>query len=171
MATVTFSSVIERPVEEIFDLVADVRRNPEWCPAFTGSEKLTDGPVGPDAVFRTSLRGLGDLQIRVTRYERPRRIWFTTSAKVAEIRHNFVFMPAEGSTHVEQEIDVRPRGVLRMVAPVMALMLRRDIQSNTAALKAYLESGANAGAVAPKACLSEPRVDRPDRQEKPRFHA
>jgi uncharacterized protein YndB with AHSA1/START domain len=151
VATVTFRSDIERPAEEIFDLLADIRRNPDWCPAFTGGEKLTPSPVGPDAVFRTSLRGMGDLQIRITRYERPRRIWFTTSAKAAEIRHNFVLMPREGGTHVEQEIDVRPRGVLRMVAPVMALMLRRSIQSNTAALKAYLESGANAGAVAPKA--------------------
>lgn len=151
MATVTFSSVIERPAEEIFDLLADIRRNPEWCPAFTGSEKLTDGPVGRDAVFRTSMRGMGDLQIRITRYERPRRIWFTTSAKAAEIRHNFVLMPRKGGTRVEQEIDVRPRGVLRMVAPVMALMLRRSVQSNTAALKTYLESGANAGGVAPRA--------------------
>ena len=151
MATVTFSSVIERPAEEIFDLLADIRRNPEWSPAFTGAEKLTAGPVGPDAMFRTSMRGLGELEIRITRYERPRRIWFTTRAKAAEIRHNFVLMPGEGGTHVEQEIDVRPRGVLRVVAPVMALMLRRSVQSNTAALKAYLERGANAGSGAPKA--------------------
>ena len=151
MATLTFSSVIERPADEIFDLLADIRRNPEWCPAFTGSKKLTDGPVGPDAVFRTSMRGMGDLQIRITRYERPRRIWFTTSAKAAEIRHNFVFMHGGGGTHIEQEIDVRPRGILTMVAPVMALMLRRSVRSNTAALKAYLERGANAGPAAPKA--------------------
>jgi Polyketide cyclase / dehydrase and lipid transport len=151
VATVTVSSVIERPAEEIFDLLADIRRNPEWCPAFEGGEKLTAGPVGPDAMFRTSMRGVGDLQIRITRYERPRRIWFTTSAKAAEIRHNFVLMPGRGGTHVEQEIDVRPRGVLRMVAPVMALILRRSVQSNTAGLKAYLESGAQAGACAPKA--------------------
>jgi uncharacterized protein YndB with AHSA1/START domain len=151
VATVTLSSVIERPAEEIFDLLADIRRNPEWGPAFEGGEKLTAGPVGLDTVFRTSLRGMGELQIRITRYERPQRIWFTTSAKAAEIRHNFVLMPGGGGTHIEQEIDVRARGVLRMVAPLMALMLRRSIQSNTAALKAFLESGAEVGAVAPKA--------------------
>jgi uncharacterized protein YndB with AHSA1/START domain len=151
VATVTFSSVIESPAEEIFDLLADIRRNPEWCPAFTGAEKLTAGPIGPDAVFRTSLRGMGELQIRITRYERPRRIWFTTRAKAAEIRHNFALIPREVGTRVEQDIDVRPRGVLRVVAPLMALMLRRTVESNTAALKTYLESGANAGAAAPKA--------------------
>jgi uncharacterized protein YndB with AHSA1/START domain len=151
VATVTLSSVIERPAEEIFDVLADIRRNPEWCPAFGRTEKLTPGPVGSDTVFRTSLRGMGDLQIRVTRYERPRRIWFTTRAKTAEIKHNFVLTSGDGGTYVEQEIDVRPRAVLRLVAPVMALMLRRSIQSNTAALKAYLESGAQAGPVAPKA--------------------
>ena len=151
MATVRLSSVIERPAEEIFDLVADIRRNPEWCPAFGEAEKLTAGPVGPDTEFRTSLRGMGDLQIGITQYQRPWRIWFTTGAKMAEIRHNFVFTPGEGGTYVEQEVDVRPRGVLRLVAPVMARMLKRSIQSNTAALKTYLESGAQAGAVAPKA--------------------
>ena len=151
MATVRFSSVIERPAEEIFDLLADIRRNPEWCPGFTGAEKLTAGPVGPDAVFRTSMRGMGHLRIRITRYERPQRIWFTATARVAEMAHHFVLVPGPGGTRVEQEIDVRPRGLLRGAAPLMALLLKRSIQANTAALKAYLERGADGGAPAPRA--------------------
>jgi uncharacterized protein YndB with AHSA1/START domain len=149
VATLTFSSFIERPADEIFDLLADIRRNPEWCPGFTGAEKLTAGPVGPDAVFRTSMRGTGNLQIRITRYDWPRRIGFTASANPAEIKHNFTLVPGPDGTLVEQEIDVRPKGVLRVVAPLMALMLKRNIQSNTAALKAYLESGGHARAVTP----------------------
>jgi uncharacterized protein YndB with AHSA1/START domain len=46
MATLTFSSVIERPAEEIFDLVADIRRNPEWCPASRGARRDADGRSG-----------------------------------------------------------------------------------------------------------------------------
>ena len=142
MATVKFSSTIGRPAEDVFDLVANVGRNPEWCPGFTGAERLTAGPIGRGTAFRTAMRGMGDLEIRITEYERPRRLWFVGAASAVEIGHGFVFTPDGAGTRVDQRIDVRPKGLLRLAAPLMALTLKRRILTNTAALKAYLEHGA-----------------------------
>ena len=143
MATVRFSNAIGRPAEDIFDLLADVSRNPEWCPGFTGAEQVTAGPIGRETAFRTAMQGMGRLDIRITDYERPRRLWFVAATDKAEIGHGFVFTPEPAGTRVEQRIDVHPRGVLRLAAPLMALMLKRRIQANTAALKSYLERGRN----------------------------
>src|SRR5690242_9969370 len=71
MPTLKFSRTINRPAEEILDLPADIRRNPEWCPGFTAAEKLSPGPVGLNALFSTATPGTGTMQIRITRYERP----------------------------------------------------------------------------------------------------
>jgi uncharacterized protein YndB with AHSA1/START domain len=153
VATVSFSTVIERPAEEIFDLLADIRRNPEWCPGFGSAEKLSPDPIGPGSLFVTSMPGMGELQIQITRYEHPRRIWFTASAAAAQLVHNFELTEVQHGTNVVQQISVRPRGVLKLLAPIMAVMLKRGIQRNTAALKQYLERGAAQSAVTSACCL------------------
>lgn len=117
MATVRFSSTIGRPAEDVFDLVADVGRNPEWCPGFTGAERRTPGPIGPGTVFRTAKHGVGDLEIQVVEHQRPRRLWFTATSPSAELGHGFVFTPDPTGTRVDQQIDGRPRGLLRLAAP------------------------------------------------------
>lgn len=106
MTTIKFSDTINRPAEEIFDLLADIRRNPEWCPGFTAAEKLTPGPVGPDAQFTTIMRGMGGLQIRITAYERPRQLWFGATANQMEMGHNFTFV--HWQWHAGGSADRRP---------------------------------------------------------------
>jgi hypothetical protein len=53
---------------------------------------------------------------------------------------NFLALEAAGVRRVEQAIDVCPKVSFNPVAPLVALMLCRLTQSNTAALKGYLES-------------------------------
>ena len=36
--------VIERPIDEVFDVVADERNEPRYNPRLAAVEKLTDGP-------------------------------------------------------------------------------------------------------------------------------
>jgi uncharacterized protein YndB with AHSA1/START domain len=140
VATVGFSTTIARKTEEVFDLVADIRRNREWAPGFTGAEKTSAGPIGPDATFHTVARGMGDLQIRIREYERPSRLGFVGNTRSAAIDHHFTLTPEGQGTLVDQRIEVRPKGaLLRLMAPLMAVMLKRQIQSNTSALKQYLE--------------------------------
>jgi len=38
---------IQRPIEEIFDFVADSRNEPGWLPGATRVDKTTDGPIAP----------------------------------------------------------------------------------------------------------------------------
>jgi hypothetical protein len=45
MTRVTGEITITRPVQEVFDVVADERNEPEYNPAMLRVEKLTDGPV------------------------------------------------------------------------------------------------------------------------------
>ena len=45
MARVSGEILIERPVEEVFDFVADQRNEPIYNPRMLQSEKITDGPI------------------------------------------------------------------------------------------------------------------------------
>ena len=46
MAHINGEIIIKRPVEEVFDFVADERNEPRYNPRMLRAEKLTPGPVG-----------------------------------------------------------------------------------------------------------------------------
>ena len=69
--------VIKRPIEEVFDFVADERNEPKYNPEMTVAEKVTDGPVGVGTTFHSVVAGRGgpaEMTIEFTQFDRPRRI-------------------------------------------------------------------------------------------------
>lgn len=84
MTAVGFTTRIARPPEDVFDLLADVTRNGEWSPGFTGAERTTPGAVGPGTAYRTTARGVGPMTIRIEQYDRPTRLAFLRSLMLAK---------------------------------------------------------------------------------------
>jgi hypothetical protein len=53
MANISGEILINRPVEQVFDFVADQRNEPIYNPRMLRSEKITEGPIGGrDAIPR-----------------------------------------------------------------------------------------------------------------------
>ena len=59
MARIHGEIVIARPVEEVFDFVADERNEPKYNPQMTRVEKSTDGPIGVGTRFEAETRTRG----------------------------------------------------------------------------------------------------------------
>jgi hypothetical protein len=55
MARIEGEIVIRRPVDVVFDCVADQRHEPQYNPRMVRAEKVTEGPVGKATRF-SSLR-------------------------------------------------------------------------------------------------------------------
>ena len=51
--------VIDRPVEEVFDFVADERNEPRFNPQMRRAEKISDGPIGRGTRFRAEMVSMG----------------------------------------------------------------------------------------------------------------
>ena len=56
MAHIQGEVFIRRPVEEVFDFVADERNEPTYNPNMVGSELITKGPIGVGTRFRATIR-------------------------------------------------------------------------------------------------------------------
>jgi hypothetical protein len=54
MANVSGEILINRPVEQVFDSVADQRNEPSYNPRMLQSEKITEGPIGVGTRFRAT---------------------------------------------------------------------------------------------------------------------
>ena len=81
--------VINRPVEEVFDVVSDERNEPRYNPRLLWVEKISSGPIGRGTRFKAATKAMGrpvEMTIEFTEYERPRRLGSSTHMPTMEIR-------------------------------------------------------------------------------------
>ena len=143
MASIRGEILIGRPVQEVFDFVADERNEPKYNPRMLRVEKLTDGAIGSGTQFRATTRSRGrplNMLLETTEYRRPMRLANTTSMSSATIRGVLTFEPASGGTLLRWSWDVETRGALRLLSPVIGHLGKRREAANWAGLKRYLES-------------------------------
>ncbi len=148
MARIEGEIIIDRPVDAVFDYVADQSNEPRYNPQMVRAEKITAGPVGKGTQFRSAVASKGrtaEMLIECTSYDRPRLLASTTTMQQADISYTLTFEPAAGGTRMRWSGQVRPKGAFRLLGPVITWMGIRQEQRIWASLKEHLEA-APAGA-------------------------
>ncbi len=142
MAHIEGEIEIARPVEEVFDFVADERNEPRYNPDMLRAEQTTDGPIGVGTRFAAEMRfrgGTTPMNVEYTEYDRPHRLGSTSRLSTMEIHGMLTFEPAPAGTRMRWSWDVAPRGLLRFLSPVVARIGDRQERTTWAGLKRYLE--------------------------------
>ena len=101
MARIEGEITIARPIEVVFDYVADQSNEPQYNPNMVRAEKVTTGPIGAGTTFKSAVRSAGrtaDTAIEVTRYDRPRLLASSTTMKQADIDY-ILRVPARVGGH------------------------------------------------------------------------
>jgi uncharacterized protein YndB with AHSA1/START domain len=143
MARIEGELVIHRPVQEVFDFVADERNEPRYNPRICRAEQLSPGPIGRGTRFRAEAGALGrttGMTIEYTIYERPRRLASSIRMPAADITGTLRFDPVTNGTRMGWSWLVRPRGLYRLLTPVIVRVGRRQEQENWGGLKRFLEA-------------------------------
>jgi uncharacterized protein YndB with AHSA1/START domain len=142
MSRIRGSILIDRPVDEVFDAVADQTNEPRYNPAMTTSRKVTEGPVGVGTHFLATVLTRGrpaDVDIEVTRLDRPRvlgsRSVMAGSTAVGEIR----LEPVPTGTRFSWDWDITVAGPARLLGPLVAVIGRRQERAIWTGLKHWLE--------------------------------
>ncbi len=74
-----------RPVEEVFDFVADSRNEPQYNPAMAGVELLTPLPIGLGTRFRARMGRAGtQMLVELTEFDRPHRLGSRTTSSMMQ---------------------------------------------------------------------------------------
>jgi len=145
MAHVEGQIIIHRPVDEVFDFVADERNEPRYNPQMRRAEQTSAGPIGVGTTFRAESTSLGRpvvMTIAFTDYERPRRLTSSTHLSNMDIQGTLTFDPVAEGTRMRWSWELEPQGMLKLMTPVVALIGRRQERAIWTDLNRYLEARA-----------------------------
>jgi len=134
--------VINRPVEEVFDFVADERNEPRYNPRMRTAEQTTAGPIGVGTRFRAVTVSMGrpvEMIIELTGYERPGRLASVTHMSSMNLAGALTFDPVAGGTRMRWSWELQPRGILRLLSPLVARIGRSQERRIWTCLKGLLE--------------------------------
>ena len=152
MSTVAVTRLIEAPVAEVWRVFTDLPGRRGWLSTVSRVELLTDGPFGPDTVWRET-RSLADTEIteefRVVECAIPERFVVSSPGIGAEYRMTYTFVPViEGrhrggtmATVVQEGAPTAAAG--RLLALVFGGLAARTVEG---ALRRDLEDLAHAAA-------------------------
>ena len=99
------STVIDRPIDEVFGFLADGTNDPKFSPRVQEIRKTTDGPIAVGTVFESKDKDAGMTtrrQFELTGFEAPTRI------RWAERSKNMITVP-DGGYDLEKVSDTQTR--------------------------------------------------------------
>ena len=139
MPTTTLSQTIEAPAGEIFAVVSDVAAYEQWNPTITGSRLLSDGEVADGTRFEFAIQRMGAQEMEVTNFEAGRSIRFEPRSGMMEGGHRLTLSEEGGRTRLDHELVMRPKGVFRLLSPLMGIMGKRNLRKTADALAVRVE--------------------------------
>ena len=134
---VTTTTRIACPPENVFDLLADLRNDTQWNSRVSRAELRSSEPIGLGSRFAI-VNGGTPYDVTITSYDRPSRLVFEASGK-PDLTIACTFTPRGDETELESDFDFRPRGALRVLFPLLAPVIRRDVPKQYASFKALCE--------------------------------
>lgn len=144
MLVIEASTVIDRPLEEVFDYVADMRNASDYSAELVEARKTSNGPVGLGTTFAITAQILGrrlESNTEIVDYEPYRTFALEHDAGPLKAQDDrFTFERADGGTRVTHRVEAESGGLFRFADPVVSRLMRRQWETNMGVLKELLES-------------------------------
>ena len=128
---------IASPPERVFDMLADLRNDAQWHSRVSTVELLGPEPIGEGTRFKM-VNGGSPYDVTIAEYDRPSRLVIEASGK-PDLTLVYTLKPTSDGTELESDFDFRPRGALKVLFPLLAPVIRRDVPKQYASLKTLCE--------------------------------
>ena len=145
MARIQVSTVINRPVEEVFGVLSNEENRPKWSSTTIEVQKTSEGPIGigttwrsVDRIFRRRI----ERESVFTEYEPNRKITQKSTSGPVPFEVRLICEPVEGATRVIVIAEAQPSGFFKLAGPLFERLRKRQFESDLADLKQGLEAHA-----------------------------
>ena len=136
---------VDRPIDEVFDFLADGTNDPKFSPRVQEIRKTTEGPVGVGTVYASTVKDAGmttKREFKLTEFERPTRIRWTEISKntVTAPEGGYDLTPDGDGTQLRIFNRLEGHGVGKLIAPLALRAARRSADDMARAIKAAVEA-------------------------------
>jgi carbon monoxide dehydrogenase subunit G len=138
MAVIRSTVLIDRPTEEVFDFLSDLRNERKWNPGVESMEKVSDGPIGLGTRYLAKWKQSKMVQVECVAFDRPVS-WSYHNGGPVEVTFSARLTEENGATRLNVDFDAKPHGFFVLVFPVFLLAMKRQEKANMANLKSALE--------------------------------
>jgi uncharacterized protein YndB with AHSA1/START domain len=139
------TTVIDRPIEEVFGFLADGTNDPKFSPRVQEIAKTTDGPPGVGTVYESTVKDAGmttKRQFELTAFDAPTRIRWTERSKnvVTASEGGYDLAPEASGTRVTIHNVLEGHGFGKLIAPLALRAARKDADAFAERIKRAVEA-------------------------------
>ena len=136
---------IDRPIEEVFDFLADGQNDPKFSPRVLEIRKTTDGPPGVGTVYASTVKDAGmktKREFELTEFERPTRIRWAERSKnlITASEGGYDLAPDGDGTRVTIHNVLEGHGPGKLLAPLALRAARKGADDFGRAIKTAVEA-------------------------------
>jgi uncharacterized protein YndB with AHSA1/START domain len=147
MIKVKHETMIDRPIEDVFDRLVDISGYSKWLPksrVFLDSRKTSQGPTRTGTTFIDKTR-IGKYKGVVEDFQRPIKVTFRMKLRwlgldVMESRPGYFLEPVDGGTKLRHVAVGKLFGIFKLMEPYVAIRAREERIRTVNVLKESLES-------------------------------
>ena len=140
MIRIEHSLEIACPPEEVFELLVDLDRLPDW--QSSAIEARSDGPLALGSLVHEKRRFLGREQtdeLEVVAFDPPRRLTLRSQGGPVKLTIDHELEPTGGGTRLTVVASGKPGKMLKLARPMIERTAREEIRGDFARLKELLE--------------------------------
>lgn len=139
------TTVIDRPIEEVFDFLADGTNDPKFSPRVLEIAKTTDGPVGVGTVYKSTVKDAGmktNREFEITEFERPTRLRWAERSKnqITATEGGYDLAPEGSGTRVTLHNVLEGHGIGKLLTPLALRAARKGADDFGRSIKAAVEA-------------------------------
>ncbi len=143
MITLDLSTLVDRPVPEIFDFLSNPLNLTKWQQMIAHIEQVTPGAVGVGSKYKVAAELLGrkiDGLMEITTFAPPDKFGFTNQAGPLQVTVTVTLKPVGTGAKIALHAEGNPAGVFKIAEGVLAGQVKSQMEANLARLKSVLES-------------------------------
>lgn len=139
------TTVIDRPIEEVFDFLADGTNDPKFSPRVLEIAKTTDGPPGVGTVYKSTVKDAGmktNREFEITEFERPTRLRWAERSKnqITATEGGYDLAPEGSGTRVTLHNVLEGHGIGKLLTPLALRAARKGADDFGRSIKAAVEA-------------------------------
>src|SRR5512133_1902539 len=141
MITIDLSTLVDRPMPDVFTFLSNPLNLPKWQSMVASIEQVTPGAVGVGSKYKVTAEMMGrkiDGLMEVTTFAPPDKFGFTNQAGPMQVNITITLKPVGNGEKIAMDAEGNPGGVFKIAEGILANQVKSQMEANLARLKSVL---------------------------------